>query len=93
MTIKAPTRELLKEHDKIHSATEETISKGIKKSEQDSSDSISPEEIRKQLLLSQAKKKLEQSKIPGRMKSNSPDIEILENSTDGRNEERFSSNR
>ncbi|KAL0280671.1 UNVERIFIED_CONTAM: hypothetical protein PYX00_001896 [Menopon gallinae] len=93
MTIKAPTRELLKEHDKIHSEAEETISKERKRSVQDSEESLSPEEIRKQLLLSRAKKKLEQSKIPGRMKSNSPDIEVVENSSGGRNEEKFSSHR
>lgn len=81
-TIRAPTKELLKEHDKFLSQVED-VSKPKplekkKKQNSDSEESISPEEIRKQLLLSRAKKKLEERKLAERMKSNSPDILILE---------------
>lgn len=83
MTVSAPTKELLKEHDKLISQAEkqETSKEKTeeqKKTESDSDDSLSPEEIRRQLLLSRAKKKLEESKLSKRMKSNSPDILILE---------------
>lgn len=81
MTISAPTKELLREHDKLLSQVEEVVkdkTEAKEKAETDSDESLSPEEIRKQLLLSRAKKKLEESKLTTRMKSNSPDILILE---------------
>ncbi|KAK6633998.1 hypothetical protein RUM44_004605 [Polyplax serrata] len=73
-TISVPTEKLLEEHNKL---LKEKSTDG-KKQNSDSEDSMSPEEMRKQLLLSRAKKKLENSKLAERMKSNSPDVLILD---------------
>lgn len=77
-TVSAPTEELLKEHNKLQNKEFKIEEKNIPAS--DSEESVSPEEMRKQLLLSRAKKKLENCKIADRMRSNSPDILILEDS-------------
>ena len=79
--VSAPTEELLKKHNKLlneKSKSDEVIITMAKNDKSDSEESMSPEEMRKQLLLSRAKKKLENSKLADRMRSNSPDVLVIE---------------
>lgn len=68
------------EHDKL---TLEGEAKEEKRagSEASSEASVSPEELRKQLLLSRAKRKLEERNLERRMRSNSPEVVIVEEKT------------
>lgn len=68
----APTRELLKEHDKLTEPDE-------KRAPSDD-DSLPAEELRRQLLLSRAQQKLRERNIATRMRSNSPEVVLVDDS-------------
>lgn len=72
LPVMVPTRELLKEHDKL------TEVKPEKKGS--SEDSMTAEELRRELLLSRAKQKLKERNLATRVRSNSPEVLCVDDS-------------